>query len=414
MGFLLEPVNSSSGRKARKGQDVLSSLQIVIPKLKVVLVENDRVQNVINSITANVTGPTLRAKAFPSNIDKRFSGVLLELTKISLATKLWKKDVSDALNDSRFFSMPFNLIQEHWLPIIHEYVRNDNDRLPEFLSRITAPATAGIVFGVGATSARLEADRKTQLNLRRITLLLLSSPLDTFAQNVPIIQEKLLELITATSTSSPSAVTRADVFLLMRALFLKISTLHLGSIWPIVNSELQSALLSVLPESEDFEKYSNISVIQACKLLDLLVTLDLDEFQLHEWLFITDTIDAVYRPPNTTSHALVDTLSDSLSRLTIESEASDISAPSATPLSASTGAKLRKPILDVLLESTNVDIADLRAMPKQDLAVRLLKPFFGQLSLLAFEATYGMLQPDHEFCLDGLLEDIFEDGGELV
>jgi hypothetical protein len=414
MGFLLEPVNSNTGRKNMKGQDVLSALQIVTPQLKLVLVDNDRVQNVINSITANVTGPTLRAKSFPSNIDKRFLGVLLELTKISQATKLWKKDVSDAMNDSRFFSMPINLINDHWLPIIYEYVRNDNDRLPEFLSRITAPATAGIVFGVGATSARLEADRKTQLNLRRIALLILSSPLDTFAQNVPLIQEKLLELIAATSTSSPSSVTRADVFLLMRTLFLKISTIHLGSIWPIVNSELQSALLSILPESDDFDKYSNLSVIQACKLLDLLVTLDLDEFQLHEWLFITDTIDAVYRPPDTASHALADNISDSLNRLTIESESSDIEIPSTAPPSSTTSAKLRKPILVVLLESTNVDLVDLRAMPKQDLAVRLLKPFFGQLSLLAFEATYGMLKPDQEFCLDGLLEDIFEDGGELV
>jgi hypothetical protein len=374
--------------------------------------ENDRVQNAVNSITANVTGPTLRARAFPSNIDRKFLALLYELTKIPQASKLWKKDVSDALNDSRFFMMPLDLIEEHWLSIIHEYIRNDNDRLPEFLSRIPAPTTAGIVFGVGATSARLDADRRTQMNLRRIALVIMASPTDAFAQSITSIQEKLVELLSATATSSPSSATRTDIFLLMRVIFVKVSTVHLGSIWPILTSELQSALLSVLPESDDFEKYSNLSVIQAAKLLDTLVVLDLDEFQLHEWLFITDTIDAVYRAPDTSPLALVDSLSESLAGLTVESDLPEDSTAKNAVLSSANGVELRRPILDVLLESEALDLADLKAMPKQDLAVRILKPFFGQLSLLAFEATYGMLRPDMKRCLDGIIKDVFEDSGD--
>jgi hypothetical protein len=416
MGFLLEPVNSAAKRvplqtsaKPKRELDLLAALELIIPQLKVILVENDRVQNAVNSITANVTGPTLRAKTFPSNIDQRFLAVLQQLTKIPQASKLWKKDVSDAINDARFFSMPFELVSGYWLPIIYEYARNDNDRLPDILTRITAPTTAGLVFGVGAASARIEADRRVQLNLRRIALLLLASPSDTFAQSITNIQEKLVELLTATPTSSPSTATRADVFILLQAIFLKISTIHLGSIWPIVNSELQSALLSVLPDSEDYDKYSNNSVIHAAKLLDTLLTLDLDEFQLHEWLFITDTIDAVYRPQNVPSVALVDTISESLSQVTIEPGNGEEITASTTRLSSANNTGLRRPILDILLRSDTLDIADLKAMPKQDLAARVLRPYFGQLSLLAFEATYGMLRPDFESCTDELLRDIFQD-----
>jgi hypothetical protein len=386
---------------------------IVLPSLKLILVENDRIQNAVNSITANITVPTLRAKAFPSNISEDFLALLLQLTRMPQASKLWRKDVSDAFNDIKFFNMPLNLIQSYWLSIILEYVKNDNDRLPELLLKITAPTSAGIVFGVGATSARLEADRKTQLNLRRVALLLLSSPHDAFAQNIATIQDKIVELISATPSSSPSSATRAEVFILLRTIFLKVSTIHLGSLWPIVNAELQSALILVLPDSEGFDKYTNWSVIQAAKLLDTLITLDLDEFQLHEWLYISDTIDAVYRPPDILPTSLVDSVSEGLAQIHVETDASTETPFSNAVLSAANGPELRKPVLDVLLDSEAFDPADLRAMPKQDLAARILRPFFGQLSLLAFEATYGMLRPNMKSCLDGILKDIFEDSTEV-
>jgi hypothetical protein len=418
MGFLQEPSQPNAAQTQGQGLsnniDFLSALAIVIPQLKLILVDNDRVQSAINSITANVTGPTIRAKAFPSNIDKRFLAVLEQLTKVPQALKLWKKDVGDALNDNRFFTMPLDHIQESWMPIMEVFIHNDYDRMMDIVSRIPAPSTAGIVFGVGATSARNLADRTAQLNLRRISFLVLSSPKDNFAQSIKVINEKIGELISATPTSQPSAATRADVFMLLRALSLKLSPMHLAPLWPMINSELQSALSSVIPESQEYDKYTNASVIQACKLLDTLIALDLDEFQVYEWLFISDTIDAIYRPQGWKPLALVDSVAENLGRLSVEADAV-ADAPSAQPGAGPTGGKLRRPILDGMLATVAMDAADMRAMQKQDLAVKLLRPFFGQLSLLAFEATYGMLATDLQACMDGLLKDLFEDGdGELA
>jgi hypothetical protein len=416
MGFLQEPSqsvgvkssNQSNGQRPPRISDVVSVLASIIPRLKLILVENDRIGNAVNSITANVTGPTLRAKSFPSNIDINFLNVLHQLTKVSQAARYWKKDVSDALNDSRFFTMPLELVQARWTLILYEFMQNDKDRMPELLSRLSAPTTAGIVFGVGATSARMEADRKASLNLRRMAILILSSPTDTFSQNTRALHEKLVELLLATPTSSPSSASRADVFMLLRALILKTSSVHLGPFWPTLNSELQEAISSILPGSDGYEKYSNTSVLQACKLLDTLIALDPDDFQLHEWLFITDSIDAVYRPPNWSPVALVDSIAENLGTADVDSA----SLPSASQnLSSSTSASggSRKPILDALLKAAELDGADLRAMRKEDLGGRVLRPFFGQLSLLAFEATYGMLEPDWQGCVDGLVRDLFED-----
>jgi hypothetical protein len=410
MGFLQEPSQPNALQtQGSNSIDFLSALAIVIPQMKLVLVDNDRVQNAINSITANVTGPTIRAKAFPSNIDRRFLAVLEQLTKVPQAAKLWKKDVGDALSDNRFFAMPLEHVHESWVPIMEVFIHNDYDRMLDLVSRIPAPSTAGIVFGVGATSARNLADRTAQLNLRRIGLLVLSSPMDNFAQSIKVINEKIGELMSATTTSQPSAATRADVFLLLRALSLKLSPIHLAPLWPMINSELQSALSSVLPESQEHNKYTNASVIQACKLLDTLIALDLDEFQLYEWLFISDTIDAIYRPPGWRPMALVDGMAENLGRLSVEADAV-AEAPAAQAGAAPAGGVLRRPILDSMMASAGMDAADMRAMQKQDLAVKFLRPFFGQLSLLAFEAMYGMQATDVKACTDGLLKDLFDDG----
>jgi len=346
--------------------------------------------------------------------------VLQQLTKTPQAAKLWKKDVADALNDSRFFSMHLPLIKEHWLSILRDFMHNDKDRLPELLSRLVAPATAGLVFGVGATSARNEADRRTQLNLRRIALLVLASPEDAIAKNIGSILEKLSELSSATPTSSPSSATLGDVYMLLRALFLRTSPIHLAPLWPLVNTELQSALSSILPNSSAApDRYSNSSILQAAKLLDLLTTLDQDDFQLHAWLFITDSIDAVHRPTDGSVPplALVDAVADGLSAeasVNPEVDGND-SAPVPQNIAInSNGQKVRRPVLDGMLDSLPMDAADLRAMQKQDLAVRVLGPFFGQLSLLCYEATYGMVEPDVQYCEDGLLRDMFEDAGSNV
>ena len=77
-------------------------------------------------------------------------------------------------------------------------------------------------------SARLEADRKTQLNLRRIALLVLAAPDNTFAPQIGALEEKCVELFTATPVSAPSSSIWPDLFILLRALVLKTSTVYIA------------------------------------------------------------------------------------------------------------------------------------------------------------------------------------------
>ncbi|KAG7108828.1 Protein dopey like protein [Verticillium longisporum] len=384
-----------------RAEDVVAILASIVPTLPKVLVENDRVLSAAGTIAANVIGPAFRAKGFPETVTHSTLELLQELARLPNNQKTWKKDVGDAFNDGRFFGTGLPLVQSDWLPLLRQWTLSDKDRMPDILARISPPTTAGIVFGVGATSARLEADRKTQLNLRRVATLVLAASEDTFVSDLPTILEKLVELLGATSTSSPSSSTRSDIFMVVRALVLRTSAIHLAMMWPIINAELHSAISSVVApdHSSASETYNNISILQACKLLDLLICVAPDDFQLHEWLFITDTIDAVYRASNYQPVALVDELSEELGQVAANSAFHN---ESAAHLAASSSH--RRPLLGAggIKDEVTID-------RKDELVAKILRPFFGQLSIFAFESTYAMAPLDLEFCIEGLLKDVFDE-----
>ncbi|RDL34750.1 Cellular morphogenesis regulator [Venustampulla echinocandica] len=407
MGFLettsdaVDRSTSAPQRTLARSDDIVSILASIASNLPKILVEPDRVLSAANIISTSVIGPTFKSKAFPDNVSKSTLVLLYQLSRLPNTHKAWKKDVADAFNDSKFFSTALSLVDSDWLPLLKQWTLGEKERMPELLSRMQAPTTAGIVFGVGATSARLEADRKTQLNLRRVATLVLATTDDNFVADLPVIQEKMVELLLATTTSSPSSTTRADVYLLLRALALKTSAVHLATLWPIINAELHAAISSIVApdHSAASDTYTNISILQACKLLDTLLCIAPDDFQLLEWLFITDTIDAVYRPSQFHPIALADAISEELG-----STASAAAIQTEVSAMQTSQSPTRKPLIGPggISDEGNWERRD-------ELVAKVLRPFFGQLSIFAFESTYSMGAPDWEACRMGVLKDLFDE-----
>lgn len=395
MGFLQDPGQIKSTEKPstatngnlsqNRAADVVCILNDIVPHLPIVLFENERVTTVVTTIASSVISPAFRTKAFPDNVSKTSLDLLQALTCVARSNKFWKKELYDAFNDARFFNTPLDLLKESWMPILAQWVQSDKDRVPELLARISAPTTAGIMFGVGASSARQEADRKTQLTLRRIALLILASMEDAFTPNLPQIMEKVVELLSATPASSPSSITRADVLILLRAIVLKTSSIHLAPLWPAINTELTSALSSLLPEAANRDHYNNAGLIQACKLLDELVALDPDDFQLIEWLYICDTIDAVYKPETSTYPT---SLSDEIAEV-LQASGSSVSRPMQAQVNGDGGEGKKKLLLDPWIEALEKEEgAEVADMARGELIDRVVRPFLGSLGMLAFESRY--------------------------
>ncbi|KAI4216945.1 MAG: hypothetical protein LQ351_000894 [Letrouitia transgressa] len=389
-----ETSDTSNPEEDSMPDDVVIILAKILPKFSKVLAGADRVAAASSIVSTQLLVPTLRSRSFPRNVSRSTLDIMSALSRFQEASKTWRKDVGDALNDPRLFCRhSHRLAEAGWLPVLRQWVLLDKERLPEFLSRISSPTSAGIMFGVGASSARSEADRKTQLNLRRAILLVMAASNDSFVVNLTAIQEKIVDLLTATAASSPSSATRAEIYILIRALILKISPVHLTSFWPIITAELHAAISSLTSQTSH-DTYNVHSILQACKLLDIALVMAPDEFQLREWLFISDTIDAVYRPHGWDSIALVDEVSEEL-----DMKAGIIQSAS-IPVTNSMSSGQRKPLL------TSKTVA---GVAKEDLINRVLRPFLRQLSINAFESTYSMATSDWQACFDDLLVDLFDD-----
>ncbi|KAJ3491402.1 hypothetical protein NLG97_g5604 [Lecanicillium saksenae] len=373
-------------------RDVVGILASVVPNLSKVLPEPDRVLSAAGTISTNVIGPTLRTKTFPDSVTRNTVRLLHELSRLPNNQKSWKKDVGDAFNDGRFFGMDLSLVTDDWLPLLRQWTVADKEKLPEVVSRITAPTTAGIVFGVGATSARLEADRKTQLNLRRVATLILAGAEDAFVTDLPTVVDKLVELLAATSTSSPSSTTRADVYMVVRALVLRTNPVHLAMLWPIINAEMHAALSSVVApdNSAASDTYSNAGVMQACKLLDLLV------------------IDAVYRSSSSRPIALADEISEDLGSAAATTSSAHHEDGGGSSYATAHSAAAQRNRRHVLIGPGGIS-DDVGLERRDELVAKVLRPFFGQLSIFAFESTYAMGAPDVSGCVQNLLRDLFDD-----
>lgn len=404
--FTIKP--GSQSQDISSADNVIGILCQTLPSMNNMLGESDRLAGVVISISTQIIGPAIRSRNFPQTMTQPLLALMLESSKVSNAAKVWKRDINDAFNDPRFFQTseaarkPLERYGAHarssgkgsrtawpWVPLIAKLYLADRSLAPELLSRLTVPTAAGIMFGVGASAARLDADRKTQLNLRRVAMLILATGNDVVSNES--IRAKLDETLTATRVSSPSSLTRAEIFMLVRALALKTSSIQLAALWPAISTELHDVFSSVVGNQPD--AYNGFSLLQAAKLLDLLLVIQPDEFQLHEWLFVTDTLDAIYPPDGWQTAALIDKIED------IRRVDSPITPH---PSSAMEHPKesLRRPWL--CTDAT-------RDIEQDNVLDRLLRPFFGQLSIHAFESTYGLEDVDRAACEDDLMADLFND-----
>lgn len=347
----------------------------------------------VTLISAQFISPAIHSRNFPQNMKTSHINLLAGLARASPASKIWKKDVSEAFGQNRFFSSRLEEVNDGWLPLIRQWVSNEKDRLPELASRISAPTSAGMLFGVGANAARLEADKKTQVTLRRIATVILAMEDDFAVTYFQTLEEKLVELLGATAASSPSSSTRAEVYMLLRAIVLKTSSVHLAPLWPLITAELQKAVSSTLPSSHDYDTYNAHSLLQACRLLDLLLTITPEDYQLQEWLFVTDTIDAVYRSGQTDSVSLADEIAEELGATGGLYAVDSSGQPSTT---YKTG--LLK-VSDRFVDGSKEEVVNM-----------VLRPFFNQLSIHVYEGTYSMKSPDFDGCKQAILSDLFDSG----
>ncbi|OJT08448.1 Protein dopey [Trametes pubescens] len=375
------------GAKSSYGGDVTQQVNVYIasdalPSLRKFLVDSDKILAACNQIVYNIVNPALKGKARPLDLEEDVVAIIREMAKISVAVKAWRTPVAESLNDNRCFNSTAEA-GEQWMPMIKSFFDTDRTALPELLGKITTAPSANIF-----TNREYEMLLRS-LNLRRLSYVILSAEKNHFLAHLPSIQEKLVD--TLRNVSAP--IVQSEVYLCVRVLLCRLSPHNLSSFWPVILTELYRIFEQILDNVPGDGSEELGLILSACKLLDLLLVLQTEEFQIHQWIFITDTVDAVYRPDDWFPEALLDRLAEVVGALPAGENTVPRSAAQA--LTPSVPSKhMRRPILHSL---------------RQIDSVRDLVPFFSSASITSYESVYhsgGLV--DWQAVERGLLEDLFE------
>jgi hypothetical protein len=161
-----------------------------------------------------------------------------------------------------------------WKSIIRAFMTNDKERATDFISRIS-----------GATSSILRSSRDQDrlINVRRLALIIISGDMDQFIGHTSAIKEKLSEL---GRTASIDPI-HGEVFLLFRALILRLSPVHLIGFWPLIVSEIQILFSQILEQSGILSKEQLPLFFEACKVVDMMLVVGSEDFQLYNCYVLT-------------------------------------------------------------------------------------------------------------------------------
>ncbi|KAF9312603.1 hypothetical protein BG003_006119 [Podila horticola] len=293
-------------RAGKTKEDVLiqqiqiSLCQLVIPNLRRILQEQDRVTTTITNLMYYVIAPSLKSRV---GINDSSVDLLCEISKIPFAYRTWRKEVWEVFLDNRFFVMAPQVARK-WRMLIQTAMTAEKDRLAELLGRISTSPTSALF------TSRDQESLNRALMLRRLTFVIWSGTVDQYLPQLPNIQEKLVELLKLSSNEQ----VHPEIYLCLRVLLCRISNQHLNNFWPVLLTELIQLFNLFLTDENDRPEQVNL-FLSACKFLDLLFVLENGLYFIHQWIFISDAIrKTVMHSPmgEAMPHALMDRLGKKL------------------------------------------------------------------------------------------------------
>lgn len=260
-------------------ESLAAALIEVVPTFGSILNDSDKATTALSSIVTNFIFPTVKSKAFPHSFPPRLITLLNIIMSQPQSQKTWKSSVGDMILDQRFLDMTVSQ-SERWKDITRKWATSDKERLQDYISRLLSHGSnSNVLFGWSDQEATY-----THRNLHRLAFIFLSGTNDGYLLNMKNVIHKLGEVM-ASETAADSL--RSDVFTCLRAIILKVDPTHLSTIWTFVYTELYKTFEIVFsiyssgeisPENKTKEQVFLKGLVSACKLLDLLLVLGLEEF----------------------------------------------------------------------------------------------------------------------------------------
>lgn len=387
-GFLILESNNSGEEEKVSGEpagpetplalqdELFDALSTILEHLEDIMQESDKVSSCVNVIIANLISPQIKPKHVDEISTKAL--VLLELIGKYHPNKSWKSLIYDTFMDNSFFNVSQSKLSQ-WKLILGNWISSERDKITDLIVKVT-PSVLSSSSNIFAWNEGSEIENK-RYALKRITLLILCQPNDYFLPNL----DDLFSRISYSLEASCPVSYRTEMTKLLRALVLKFSELHLLPHWTTINHELVSIfeyfrekpikeLSSLTQEEANF-------VLSGCKLLDQLLLLKYDEFNLFEWLFVSSNTSIVDSGSQDTMLALID-------QIATESDAALSKEPT------------------IKIEQPSGDLRPLLFGVRSITSISSLRSFFDSLSLINYERNYNLFDLDTTACEEDVIDDL--------
>lgn len=374
-----EKINEdSTGTEApHASQDELfDALSAILEYLDDIMQDSDKASSCINTIIANLVSPQIKPKHIHEIPVKTLA--LMELIGKYHPNKSWKSLISDSFTDNSFFNVSENRLNQ-WKPIISNWISSERDKISDLIVKIT-PSVLSTPSNIFVWNENSEVESKRYV-IRRITFLIICQPNDYFLPNL----DDLFGRITYSLDTLCPISYRTEITKLIRVLVLKFSELHLLPHWITINHELISTFefLREKPVKElTTLTYEEVNfILSGCKLLDQLLLLKYDEFNLNEWLFVSTNVDVADSGPKTSILAIID----------------KTAAENEVPFSKEPTIKIEQP---------NEEMIPLLYGVKSIKSISSLRSFFDSLSLINYERTYNLYEVNIQVCIKDATNDL--------
>ncbi|KAI9254739.1 Dopey, N-terminal-domain-containing protein [Helicostylum pulchrum] len=350
----------------------------VIPRLRQLVGDNDKINSLLNNLVYYVIGPSLKSKIKnPIILDQ-----LCEMASMPFTYRTWRKEIWEVFTDNRFFYMPPSTGKK-WIKVIGTAFSIEKERMIELIARVmTSPSTTFF-------SNKDQESLNRSLNLRRLSFVLYAGTVDQYVPQLPVIQEKIVELLKL----DHGEMVHTEIYLCLRVILMRFSQKHLMNFWPVLITELMRIFNSfVYNDFQDRPEEAQIA-LAGCKFLDLLCTLELDAFQIYQWIFIRDTVETLIKPQTEGPIPIMELLDKKLSNSPMDT-AFDFSLIESS-MQPSLGS-LKRPMLTMRTISS----------------IRQLAFFVEHVGLYVYQSSFTLSKPDLPFIESLLQNDLLkeEDG----
>jgi hypothetical protein len=186
--------------------------------------------------------------------------------------KSWRKEVLDMfLHNTGFFrSDPKQLKQ--WGVLINQIFKDDKLMWADLIRLVTKSLGAQNIF-----VSKYDENKARALSVKRLAFVIYSGAVDQYTDQLPLIQEKLVDALKIRDYGK----TISKVLLCLRVLLMRVSANALRVFWPVILAELIRIFEASPPEAE--------LALAAAKFLDLSLVLHQEDFNVFDWIFVSDT-----------------------------------------------------------------------------------------------------------------------------